>query len=63
MVNLGRWHSAGSHLAPFFLGVCSLLPLFLILYHCDAFMVPAQASPPSVGSAPKVKGQNVAFKG
>ena len=62
MVSLGHWHSAGSHLCPFFLGACSPLPLFLILYHCDAFMVPVQAVPPSVGSAPKVKGQNVAFK-
>lgn len=63
MVSLGRWHSAGSHLCPFFLGACFPLPLFLTLYHCDAFMVPAQAAPPSVGSGPKVKGQNVTFKG
>lgn len=33
MVNLGRWHSVRSHLSPFFLGVCSLFPLFLTLYH------------------------------
>lgn len=62
MVSLGRWHSAGSRLCPFFLGACSPLPLFLILYHCDALMVPAQAAPLSVDSAPKVKGQNVTFK-
>lgn len=55
MVSLGRWHSAGSHLCPFFLGACFPLPLFLTLYHCDAFMVPAQAAPPSGVLAQRLK--------
>lgn len=54
MVNLGVG-TLGLPPRPFLPWCLLLLPLFLILYHCDAFMVPAQASPPSVGSAPRLK--------